>query len=44
MGSESKEEEIFRLLIETNSISERIKTLLSEGIVIPIEEEAESDD
>lgn len=44
MGSESKEEEIFRLLIETNSINERIKTLLSEGVVIPIEEEAESDD
>lgn len=32
MGIESKEEELFRLIIETNGINERVKTLLTEGV------------
>ena len=32
MGVESKEEELFRLIIETNGINERVKTLLTEGV------------
>ena len=36
---ETKEEELFRLLIENNGISERIKTLLTEGAKVAIVEE-----
>lgn len=32
MGAETKEEELFRLIIETNGINERVKTLLTEGV------------
>ncbi len=31
-GTENKEEELFRLIIETNNINERVKTLLTEGV------------
>ncbi len=31
-GVENKEEELFRLIIETNNINERVKTLLTEGV------------
>jgi len=30
-GMETKEEELFRLIIESNGINERVKTLLTEG-------------
>jgi hypothetical protein len=36
MGIESKEEELFRLVIETNSINERVKTLLTDGVKVAI--------
>lgn len=39
--SESKEEELFRLIIETNGTQERMKTLLTEGVRILIEEKEE---
>ena len=38
--SESKEEELFRLIIETDSLNERIKSLLKEGV--KLEEEKDS--
>jgi len=36
MGNESKEEELFRLVIETNTINERVKTLLTDGVKVAI--------
>ena len=38
-GNENKEEELFRLMIESNTINERVKTLLSEGAKVqtPVE-------
>ena len=31
IGNENKEQELFRLIIESNTLNERVKTLLSEG-------------
>jgi len=40
MIEESAEEELFRLVIETDSINERVKVLLTEGTkVVPTESE-----
>ena len=39
--SESKEEEMFRLIIECSGTQERMKTLLTEGIRVPVEEKEE---
>tara|TARA_B110000240_G_C13314459_1_gene374234 strand:- start:420 stop:734 length:315 start_codon:yes stop_codon:yes gene_type:complete len=39
MGTESREEELFRLVIETNTINERVKTLLTEGVKVANVEE-----
>ena len=36
--SESKEEELFRLVIESTTISERVKTLLTEGAKVAVVE------
>ena len=33
-GEESKEEELFRLIIESGTINERVKTLLTEGVKV----------
>ena len=40
---ESAEEELFRLLIESDAISERLKVLLTEGAKIPVSEESEGE-
>lgn len=37
--SESKEEELFRLIIESNGVQERMKTLLTEGVRVVNEEQ-----
>ena len=37
--SESKEEELFRLIIESNGMQERMKTLLTEGVRVVNEEQ-----
>jgi len=34
MGSSSKEEELYKLLIETEAVSSRMKALLTEGVVV----------
>ena len=39
--SESKEEELFRLIIETDSLNERIKSLLKEGVKLEEEKVVE---
>ena len=36
---ESKEEELFRLIIESNGVQERMKTLLTEGVRVVNEEQ-----
>ena len=36
---ENKEEELFRLLIESNANNERVKTLLTEGVKIQVQEQ-----
>ena len=38
-GTESKEEELFRLVIESNANNERVKTLLTEGAKIEVQEQ-----
>jgi hypothetical protein len=38
-GKESKEEELFRLIIESNANNERVKTLLTEGAKIEVQEQ-----
>ena len=38
-GTESKEEELFRILIESNANNERVKTLLTEGVKIQVQEQ-----
>ena len=43
MESETGEAELFRLLIESDAISERVKVLLTEGVKIPVSEESEGD-
>ena len=40
---ETGEEEMFRLLIESDAISERLKVLLTEGSKIPVSEESEGE-
>ena len=40
---ETGEEEMFRLLIESDAISERLKVLLTEGAKIPVSEESEGE-
>ncbi len=39
VGIESKEEELFRLLIESNANNERVKTLLTDGVKIQVQEQ-----
>jgi len=39
VGTENKEEELFRLLIESNANNERVKTLLTEGVKIQVQEQ-----